>query len=460
MLTLGRVCCLSRLRESLARVARRLGLWPLGRGALAMASMLACGLVLAGVVAWDDYHLCATRAALDAYELDQADTYLRRATGMWAPAFERHLLAAMIARRRGQFSLAEQELAQCERLKPKTDRVALERLITQAVQGDTTAAANTARTAWGQATGRTGPLFLALARGYLENQQPVEAIWCAAEVLKHVADDPEALFCRGRAWLLMQQPARALTDLRRAVDLAPGLDGVRLALADALYETGHAGEAAAQLEVLREGGCDDDTAILLLARCRHDLADPDAAQRLLEALLARQPDQPDALLQAAGLALRRGRPAAAEQYLQRLLARTPGRLDALEFLHASLRAQHKESAARACAERVTAAELEAARVARLVGDAVGAPPRVATCRELGTALLALGRDREALSWLFLGLRVAPDDGPTHLCLADYFTRSGQPDRARRHADRARNHQLGTPVRLPSGMGAAVGKIGG
>jgi tetratricopeptide (TPR) repeat protein len=415
-----------------ATLPRRSWRRPPWRVVIPMLCVVGFALAAGAVIAWDDYHLRAARAALADYATDEAEANLDRCLGLWAGRFDRHLVAAQIALARGRYKEAEAELDACERLRNKTDEVAQERLRWGALQGKTGPAANMVRTTWGQEPARAVPLLTALAAGQLENYDAVEALATAELALEQSPTDAEALLCRGRAWDLLQKPEQALADFRQAFERAPRLPGARLRLAEALYQNGHPAEAAAHLEALRSQQPEDADVLLALARCRHDLAEPDAAARLYEELLSRYPDHSAGLLEAAALALRRRRPAEAEASLRRAIARTPDHLEAHVRLRACLLAAGKKEEADAEAVPIEAIERTTAHVRGLLEAAQAAPPAPQTCREIGLTLLRLGRDDEALPWLFLAVRITPDDRAVRAALAEHFRRVGQPERARRH----------------------------
>jgi Tfp pilus assembly protein PilF len=394
------------------------------------------GTLVLGLIVWDVHERHATLHYLAHHETTLADAHRRRITGIWVGPFERHLLAARVARQQGRFDEAMAELDAGELHRGDSDEVALERLVCEALQGDTDAAVSRAQTRWAAEPARFVPLMTALAGGHLLNCDPVEALKCAEQALKLAPQDPEALFYRGRARQVLGHLDSALEDYRQAMEVAPPGRELRLRLAETLSQLGYPVEAVEHLEALRHEFPQNTDVLLALARCRIDLAESDEARRLLEELLTYKGDHPAALLELASLLIRQGRAADAKRYLWRLLARSPGHRDGNALLCTCMESAGKSQEAAQCRQNVAKIEREVARVNRLIDKAVNSAPTADECHEIGAALLRQGREDEALTWLFVGLRRDPGHRPTQVLLAGYFHRAGQPARARRHAERA------------------------
>src|SRR5262249_46219519 len=109
----------------------------------------------------------------------------------------------------------------------------------------------------------------ALAAGYLETLRAPTALRCLEPLLKEQPDNARALFLRGQA------PERltrfdAVDDYRRALELDPENERIRLRLAEALFAFGKTDEAARQFAALHQRQPADPAARLGLARCCYE----------------------------------------------------------------------------------------------------------------------------------------------------------------------------------------------
>ncbi len=140
------------------------------------------------------------------------------------------------------------------------------------------------------------------------------------------ADQAQGLIWRGKLNLLFNRRA-AIDDFRRAIEMDPNHFDARLNLAVSLVEY-DVSEAAKQLELLHSRDPRNTQVILLLARARRSLGQPESVIGLLDELLERSPLERGpvytaAILERGKAALDLGRPNEAESFLRRALAQTP-----------------------------------------------------------------------------------------------------------------------------------------
>lgn len=411
--------------------------WRPGRvvAGLVLAALLGTALVLEGRVLWVRHGLQEARAALARYDVAAAETALGQCQDAAVGRSEYHLLAARAARQRGRYGEARTHLDACDAREAFPDEVLLERFLCDALEGDVRETELRLR-GWAREPARAAPLWAALARADLDVCQPYVALKRCEEALKLDPDQPEALVCQGMAREMTDEHARALPSYRVAYERAPRMEGLRPRLAAALDRMGWTAEAAGHWEALRREQPDNPDVLLGLARCRRDLAEPEAAVRLLDAVLRREPDHAEALLERGRLALRQRRFAEAETDLARRAKLRPGSLEGQMLLLECLRADGRPGA-KECARRVRELEEETARVSRLMDvTGRGGAPSPEQCQEIGTALARLDREAEAVPWLLQGLKARPGDAATHALLADWYRRQDRPERARRHAELA------------------------
>jgi predicted Zn-dependent protease len=393
----------------------------LGWGAYSLA-----GYVLA------EYHSRAARKALDRLDLDEAQRHLDLAVRARPRNAAIRLLAARTARRRGMPELAEQHLAVYEKLQGVNSESALEQALLAAQEGELSEVEGPLAELL-KKNGPETPLILeALAQGYLSTTHLEEAMKCVQALLQRQPDHPYALVLRGRIQEVSNRDDQAVKDFERALELQPALDKARLRLAETLSRLGRVREAVGQYDCLRRRLPGNAEVTLGLARCDHDLHELAEAQRLLDELLAAQPDLVPALVERGRLALRMGQPAQAEEGLRRAVALAPYDRDAYLILHFCLEAQGKDSEAAACLARMKAIETETTHAAALMRKVADVPHDPALRYEIGAILLRRGDAGQGLRWLYSALQEDPRHGPTHAALADYYQRTGQPDRAAKH----------------------------
>ena len=426
-----------------SRWSRRLTLFVIA--SLAIVTLIAVG------IGWDSYHLREGRGRAALGDSEGAVDQLRLCMGIWAGRFDRHLLAAQVARLRQDFEEAEAELDACERLRPQAETLADERLALRAAEGDVEMAK---QRAW--VLGQTHPssaaaLQNAVAAGYILNGDVPQAYVNAEEALRYVPDHPEAAYHRGHARQLMGKLDGALADYRLAAAGLPRRQDIRLRLAQLLSQLGHPLEAITYLEELRQELPHDPDILLTLARLRLDEAEADEAQRLLQQLLSHHRDHPGALWELATLALRQKQPTEAQGYLRRLIARVPGHLDGHVLLAQLASEAGNPEEAQKLREWIAKLDREVIRVNRLIDRATtlvagtespsaepftASPAFASLGRDVAVGLTAQGRDEEAMLWLHRALAADPKNAATHRLLADGYQRLGDPGRARWHAKRA------------------------
>ncbi len=312
--------------------------WWLAAG---VAVLLAAGAYLGGSYLLTRYHTQAAREALDRREFEAALDHLEWCRGGPFVGPEARLLGARAARRMGAFTAALLRLEEFkERYGPTPACELEERLL--AVQGGDLAEGRALLDAWAdRPDAEQTPLVLeafvvaALPRlapdpaapGEQESDPEDEArAMDAAERWLRLRpgreDRAQGLLWRGRLFNLRGDADRAEADFRGALALIPNHVEARVLLAEAVARRSPE-EAVARLRELHEADPKD-------ARVRSDLAGAvrrlgrfDEARRLLDGVLAENPDDVSALVERGLLDLDERRPADAEPRLRRAFALAP-----------------------------------------------------------------------------------------------------------------------------------------
>jgi len=156
----------------------------------------------------------------------------------------------------------------------------------------------------------------------LRLRRPQEAQNLYRGVLKTFKDFPRALEGMGLALLADKRPVEAVEYLKRAAELVPNRSTTRMALGRAMAETGHGVESEKEFnEAFRLNPAKAALAKADQAQREGRLED---AEKVLRELLARDPDNSDALRMLGMVALDANRFKAARRMLERAVELAPG----------------------------------------------------------------------------------------------------------------------------------------
>jgi Tfp pilus assembly protein PilF len=411
-------------------------------GVLAVLLGLSAGLALAAHL-WASRHEREARAALARGDYAQAQEHLARCASVWRWGAETRLLQARAARLAEEFDRAEAYLRESAELGASPEAVAVERLLRMAQQGDVAAVESRLVGRVLQSHPDSVLILQVLTPAYLSNYQLVQARECVRLWLEREPDCVQAWAFRAQVFERIKDQAEVRDSYRRLVELDPDNLDYRLALAGALadYEPSAALGHFAHVRARR-----GDSPVLLngLAHCLLNLARPDEARPLLDAVLAEHPDDWAALSERARLAQETGSAEEAEPYFRRAAALKPNELGVLHGLHACLERTGKRREAEEVRARLERVKADLARVAELARQAASRPGDPDPRCEVGRILMRNGLEAEGLGWLATALRRDPLHAPTHQALADYYERTGETIRAAGHRETA----LGGAGRLP------------
>ena len=130
----------------------------------------------------------------------------------------------------------------------------------------------------------------ALALGYLRVYRTLDAMTCLNFWLKRDPDNVRALDLRGQTYVAGKGVVRGSEDYRRVLEIDPTREATRWRLVDCLIGLGGYDEAAASLEYLANGRADSGAVASRLARCYNMLGRTADARALLDAALAKNPN--------------------------------------------------------------------------------------------------------------------------------------------------------------------------
>ncbi|MDB5312455.1 MAG: tetratricopeptide repeat protein [Gemmataceae bacterium] len=401
-----------------------------------MALAILVGLAAAGFRGRNWYRAreewAAIREALAGRDLAAASTHLDRYVGLRPDDPAGWFLAARTARRRGRFAEAERHLDRCEQAGGVTDPTRLERDLLAVQQGRLGEIDGYLRATIGPDHPDVRLVLEALARGYLAADRWAEArqaceMWRGLE-----PDHPWPWLWSGWISERLGQVEQAGEFYGRAVDLVPDARDARVALARVLVRRRQPAPAADHYERVLARAPDDPEALFGLAACRVDEGRADEAVPLVDRAQARDPAAFAGLALRGRVAMERRDPAGAEGWFRRAVESQPGDPEALHLLVLSLRGQGKDAEAAQLTRRVEDLQRDLRRLGELIRTINPGLEDAAPCHEAGVIALRVGRAREGVNLLHDALRRKGDHRATHAALAGYYREAGPPALADLH----------------------------
>jgi tetratricopeptide (TPR) repeat protein len=354
-------------------------------------------------------------------------------------------LAARAARRAGDFAKAEGYL-HGDRKSPgkETDETILEWALCRAAGGDLGLTEEYLLRRARQEPALAPLIWEALIEGYLRMFRIRDALTCLDRWLTLEPDNFLPHFLRGKLHRQVRAFAKAVTDYRRVLELAPQQKEARWFLALALYEAGRYEEAVILFEEIQPQRPNDPELLVRLARCFEKLERPAAAQPLLDAVLAVEPNHPLALRTCGQMAQARGDFTDAEQWLNRAAQAAPYDYQAQWALAQCWQQMGKAAQARAQQARAEALKQRFERLADLSVHQMSARPNDPALHcEMGLILLRLGKVELGERWLKSALLQKGDYGPAQAALADLYQQRGDTATAQAYRNLARGAKAPT-----------------
>ncbi len=382
--------------------------------------VLAAGAVAAArprLQAW--YHWRAARAEIQRYHNPQAIRHLQVCMKAWPNDPDVLLLSARSARRARVYADTIRLLRMYQQARGRDAAADFEQLLLSAeCRVD-----QVSELCWSyvEKDHPDTPLLLeALTRGYLRQYRVGQARFCLDRWLQLQPDNPQAYFLEGLLLFdyLHSRPA-AIDSYRRAVALDADHEEARLGLAVALLGNKNYAEAAPNFERLRQCQPDSASVQVGLAECLDGLGQRDQAERLVNEVLAQQPNFGPALSLRGQFLLEEGQLAEAERCLRQALRRKPtdhrGRYSLIRCLEQS----GQEEEARRQRQQFQRMEEDMARFNDIVSKEIAQRPTDPALHcTLGQILMRGGQRDEGLRWIQSALKLDPHYAPARQALAD------------------------------------------
>jgi predicted Zn-dependent protease len=407
----------------------------------ALLVLIGAGAGLVAMQGWAAWQCHRAERAIQQREFAQAYGHYGQVLKIWSGRPWVHLEAARAARRAGLFPQALEQLDRCQALQGGgvSRDLQVERLLLRAQVGDLAEIEGTLYDFVKEGAPETSLILEALAQGYRSQLRWVAALGCLGKLLEREPNNVWAHSFRGQLLVQADNYPEGAEALRKALELNPAQDDARLALAQALLRLDPK-EALSHFQYLRTKG-DQAPVLLGLAQAYRTIGEPEKVAPILDTLLAKYPDDVQALLERGALLLEEGQAAEAEGWLRKAVAADPTFAMCHHQLARALEHQGGPKEAEAKRYRVLAkkAEADTKRLAEIAKRELSLQPNNPDLYyEVGAIFLhGQQQKQQALAWLYRALKLDPNHQPTHELLARYYEENREPEMAKKHRQRLR-----------------------
>jgi tetratricopeptide (TPR) repeat protein len=382
------------------------------------------------VRAW--YHRRAARTESQHYHNRQAIRHLLICRETWPHDPETLLLSARAARRAQVYGDSERLLRMYQEVRGRDDAHTFELLLLAAERRVDEVAIQCWR--YVEEGRYDAPLLMeALTRGYLRQYRIGQARDCLDRWKQTQPNNPQAFYVEGLYLLdYLHSHSAAVESYRRAVELDADHEEARLGLAVALLMGKSFTEAAEHFQRLRQCQPDNRRVQVGMAECLDGLGQTTEAVRLVDDVLAGQPEFAPALSLRGQLALNSGQLPEAAAWLRQALRHNPRDHRARYSLVLCLQKSGQEEEARQEGQQLQQREQDLARFNEIVTKEIAQRPTDPALHcTLGQILLRGGQEEEGLRWLQSALQLDPRYPPARQALEEYGQKA-KPES--RHAD--------------------------
>jgi tetratricopeptide (TPR) repeat protein len=373
------------------------------------------------------------RASLEADDPAAARQFLEQCLAVWPTSAEANFRAAQAARRCGDFPQAQRFLEEAGQLGWDPAAIGLEKSLLRAQTGFWREEEHTLLRAIADANAETPRVLEVAVPAYMGEFRWYEAQALAERWTQLRPESATAWGLLGEILERRRKKQEAVNALREAVRLNPDNVPNRLRLARLLVETRQPpAEAAEHLTWLREADPANSSVPVLLAVCREAQGHADEAAGALDQVIAQNPKDAKAYYHRGRLELNRDRASAALPFLRKAAELEPSDPEILYSVLLSVQRVGTPAEIREAEERWRRCDADLKRVTDLARAVAASPNDPDLRREMGEIYLRNHQEKEGVRWLESALRERPDHVPTHRLLADYYERTGQPERAAHH----------------------------
>ena len=315
------------------------------------------------------------------------------------------------------------------------DQILLEHRLRQAQSGDTWSVEEALLEELNRLTPEEQVILEGLVKGYLNSARFADAVAIATTWIKRYPDDWLSYLYRGRGYQGLGQWGEAISDYQNVLKTHPESILATLWCADAFWALDDFQDALDTYQAYRKMAPDDWESLFAIAECQYSLRQPEA-RTTLENLLNDHPQHRRGLLLAAKINIAENAPAKALPYLRKAMELGPPDPEVLQALIVVLQKLKRPEEADQV-EKQFWQILEKGKQLNRLKEKIQAEPRDPALRyQAGMLALELGREKEATDWFQTVFYIDPGHRATHLALADYWSKHGEPERAAYHLRRA------------------------
>lgn len=402
------------------------------------------GLVLLAILpqayAWREFQKAKSLSESD--QLEEATMRLSRCRSIWpwAEKTEVCILASRLARQRGDLQTAIHELRLAKKNNGDVNSdIAFEWALTQASDGNVSDIAEFLQQRVSNDPTNQRLVWEAMAEGFLAVYRANDAYTIAQQWATKFPDDLKGLELRGRA--AIQGRGRGLKlgveDFRKVLAKEPKRSRVRHYLAITLLELGLFSEAIPEFEQLVSAEPENLDHQVRLARCFNMSSRSSEANRLIDEVLRKNPDQGMALRTRGQFALSEARHADAEKWLKKAADSLPNDYQTQFLYYQALVGNGNQLLAETQLQKAESVRKQTIQLSELKTQRLAARPfDPALYVELGEILIRTGHADQGLRWLNEALALDPNNRNAHATLAEYYERSGKTELAAPHRQKA------------------------
>jgi tetratricopeptide (TPR) repeat protein len=380
------------------------------------------------------YHWAQANRASDNGDVTLARSHLEAIWRICPHNAQVHFLMARTCRRDND-PVGQEYLFLAESLGWPRHQIVLEQRLWQAESGDTWSVEESLLEELNRLPPEERIILEGLVKGYLHSARFADAADIATMWIKRFPGDWLAYLYRGRAYQGQGSWQEAVTDYQDTLKIRPDLTGARLWYAQTLLAFQDFQNALDNYQVYSKMVPEDWEALFAIAECQFSLGQP-GAQATLENLLNKYPQHPGGLLLAARMDLAEDAPDRALVRLRKASALGPPDPEILQTLILALRKLNRQKEADQ-EEKEYGQILEKGKQLKELNEKIQLERADASLRyQAGMLSLELGQEKAAFDWFQSVFYIKPGHRPTHLALADYWAKHGQPERAAYHLRRA------------------------
>jgi tetratricopeptide (TPR) repeat protein len=395
------------------------------------------GMTASAYSAYDRYRVSqlagTVRKLFVARRHDQAREPLRRWLSERPGSAEAYYYKAWLALAFDQPVEAIEAIQQAQKFGFDPDRIARLVAICQSRAGRINDAAPILERAFRQESEPRLEVAKEMAKIFLKRYRLVQAAEAIERSRLLAPDDPQPYLWSNEIELRgSADPAILIRNYRAALERGLNLDKARLALADQLSKDHRFDDADKEYRTFLARNPKDAAALVGFGRNFFQRGDLNTATDYFEAALEVDPRQPDALKELGQLDLQNGQIQKACDRLKLVTEIQPYAYDARYSFAQALRLAGDESRSRIETAKAARLREEQDHILKLRTSLRGNPNNPAVRFEVAKWMIENGHVQEGLDWAAEVLRAEPRHESTHLLLANYYQKEGNPGQANYH----------------------------